>query len=346
MTDLGPSGGVSAVAINSSGQITGFNSAGNPYLYSNGVMQDLGEPPNGVFAAGWGINNAGQVVGAYGNNVGSFAFLYNSGIWTDLGNAWRSATATAINNHGEIVGFYAEHYPLEHLPCYFLNGQPIYLDPQQAREGFAQAINDNGQIVGQLNSEAFLYEGGSIRTLGVLPGFEQSYAYGINNSGQIVGSCSIPNAQPVHAFLYVKGAMFDLNNMIGPGSGWTLQRGTAINSNGQIAGFGIDPAGKQEGFLLTPTVGTGPVLVPGDTNGDGTVNFSDLLTLAQNYGSTSATWTQGDFNGDGSVGFDDLLSLAQSYGRALPTTSSPIPEPLSAGMVMAALILLPRLRRY
>jgi len=60
----------------------------------------------------------------------------------------------------------------------------------------------------------------------------------------------------------------------------------------------------------------------GDLNNDGSVNFTDLLALAQNYGRTSgATWAQGDLNGDGSVGFADLLLLAQNYG----TTSAAHP---------------------
>lgn len=52
----------------------------------------------------------------------------------------------------------------------------------------------------------------------------------------------------------------------------------------------------------------------GDTNFTGTVNFTDLLTLAQHYGtSTGNTWEQGDFDFDGDVDFTDLLNLAQHF---------------------------------
>ena len=54
-------------------------------------------------------------------------------------------------------------------------------------------------------------------------------------------------------------------------------------------------------------------LLAGDANGDGKVDFADLLILAQNYGKAPAAFTDGDFNADGSVGFDDLLVLAQNY---------------------------------
>lgn len=67
---------------------------------------------------------------------------------------------------------------------------------------------------------------------------------------------------------------------------------------------------------FTYSTSTFKVFKPGDANGDGSVNFADLLILAQNYGSTNAvTWQSGDFDGDGTVGFDDLLVLAQSYGK-------------------------------
>ncbi len=53
----------------------------------------------------------------------------------------------------------------------------------------------------------------------------------------------------------------------------------------------------------------------GDTNLDKTVNFDDLLALAQNYNAAGTlVWTQGDTNGDATVNFDDLLALAQNYG--------------------------------
>lgn len=53
---------------------------------------------------------------------------------------------------------------------------------------------------------------------------------------------------------------------------------------------------------------------PGDADGDGHVDFADLLAVAQHYG-TAGSWSTGDFNADGSVGFDDLLLLAQHYSR-------------------------------
>lgn len=58
-------------------------------------------------------------------------------------------------------------------------------------------------------------------------------------------------------------------------------------------------------------------VLAGDLNRDKTVNFDDLLTLAQNYGTSGKTFSQGDSNYDGAVNFDDLLMLAQRYGQSL-----------------------------
>jgi Concanavalin A-like lectin/glucanases superfamily len=66
---------------------------------------------------------------------------------------------------------------------------------------------------------------------------------------------------------------------------------------------------------------SGAVLVRGTLFGDaslnGTVDFSDLLSLAQNYQATSGVgWAQGDFDYNGTVNFNDLLALAQNYGQS------------------------------
>jgi len=68
-------------------------------------------------------------------------------------------------------------------------------------------------------------------------------------------------------------------------------------------------------------------MLTGDTNRDRTVNFADLLTLAQHYGTTGATYANGDINGDGSVNFTDLLALAQDYGTTL---AAPAPAAAAA----------------
>ena len=114
------------------------------------------------------------------------------------------------------------------------------------------------------------------------------------------------------------------------------------------------------GITLTSESGHDYLPLGGDINLDGTTDFSDLLTLAQHYGATNATWEQGDFNHDGIVGFADLLILAQNYGGTLPqgeiATLSPsfrseveqafaqVPEPCSFYLAASAAALIRRRR--
>lgn len=79
-------------------------------------------------------------------------------------------------------------------------------------------------------------------------------------------------------------------------------------------------------------------LMPGDTNGDGSVDVVDLGYLATYYGqATGATWAMGDFTGDGSVDVADLGDLATNYGTV---SSSAVPEPSTLSLlVLGALTL-------
>lgn len=57
--------------------------------------------------------------------------------------------------------------------------------------------------------------------------------------------------------------------------------------------------------------------VPGDTNGDRQVDFSDFLALSANFGTqVDGAFADGDFTGDGFVSFEDFLILSARFGQA------------------------------
>jgi hypothetical protein len=83
------------------------------------------------------------------------------------------------------------------------------------------------------------------------------------------------------------------------------------------------PAGPNQ-LLITYTLA-------GDANLDGSVDFDDLVAVAQHFGSTGNDWADGNFTYDpaGSVGFADLVLVAQNFGRTTTLAASDTPESLS-----------------
>ena len=76
-------------------------------------------------------------------------------------------------------------------------------------------------------------------------------------------------------------------------------------------------------------------VLAGDANGDGHVNFADLVVLAQNYNLPGKTFSQGNFNysPDGKVDFVDLVILAQNYNATAPVSATAIPAKRGKGSV-------------
>src|SRR5439155_872186 len=178
------------------------------------MMIDLGTL-GGASSFAYGVNRAGQVVGAaaVGASSTSHAFLYSAGRMTDLGTlGGTSSVAQAINAAGQITG--------------------------------------SAQPGGGAPLHAFLYSGGAMTDLGTLGG-PASFAYAINGLGDVVGWVADED-EPARAFLYADGVMTDLNTLIPVGSGWTVHEARAINDGRQVAAVGALLSGADHALLLTP----------------------------------------------------------------------------------------------
>ena len=214
---------------NNCGQVVGglFDANGkeHAFVYSAGVMKDLGTLTGNFFSEANGINDGGYVVGysAYSARSGNgSAFLETPGgtmqnLSPYLAQAFGGASvsnATGISNSGYVTGACTAH-------------------------GIQSPFLLN---VSNLNA---------VMNLGSLGGV---YASGnsVNDKGQVVGWSRTQNNSSTHAFVYSNGAMQDLNNLISPSSNWTLGTATAINNAGQIVGNGTSPSGFQHAFLLNP----------------------------------------------------------------------------------------------
>jgi probable HAF family extracellular repeat protein len=266
--DLG-GGGSEALGINDNGQIVGdssttpdanYNSYDHAFLYSGGVMSDLGTLPGRTDSTATGINNNGQVAGySYtSSNDGAYhAFLWSAtGGMSDLGTLGGTLSlAYGINNSGQVAGYsYTAGNTARHAFLWNASGGMTDLGTLGGTFSEAFGVNNSGHVVGAATTagdavHAFLYSGGVMNDLGTLGG-STSFAIGINDSGWVVGEAD--TADGYAAFLDVGGVMTDLNNLTPADSGWELESATAIADNGQIVGYGTNPSGDVDAFLLTP----------------------------------------------------------------------------------------------
>jgi probable HAF family extracellular repeat protein len=182
---------------------------------------DLGQG-SGVY----GINQSGQVVG---QNSSGWVILYTGGQVTALG----PGAGYGINDEGELVGqttFCGGQFGFSDLD----RAWTLLMPPVGGQEGSANAINNEGVIVGWSGSSAYspqacLFDDFTATDLGTLGG-ATSEATGINDAGQVVGwSQTASNLNP-HAFVYSGGVMTDLGTLLG----LDYSEARAINNQGQI----------------------------------------------------------------------------------------------------------------
>lgn len=285
MTDLGTLGGTQSYAygINNSGQIVGESN--NPteglsaFRYSAGSIVQLpnlgGMGVNNSSAAG--INDSGLIAGlSYGWDGTAHAVLINGGTITDLKTSEYANLAMAINNSGQVAGYFWSAPLTQPRAFLYSGGSMTALGTLGGSSSSAEGMNDSGQVVGWSTTaggadHAFLYSGGSMLDLGTLGG-ANSIAMQINNSGKVVGSSDST------AFLYSGGTMTNLNSVTDlSGSNFaSLESANAINDLGQIVGYGLTSGGDLHAFLLTPA-DLSPVPEPSTL---GTFGAMALLGLA------------------------------------------------------------------
>jgi len=272
------------------GESEGQNSASNwfyhAFFWQNGKMTDVGALPNGFYSRASAVNASDQVVGwsnFASGNYSTHAFSWQNGQIQDLGTLSGGTTseANAINDSGQIVG--SSDSPPQGLfgfralrAVMWRGSNMLDLGTLGGPGAIAFSINNQGQIVGTADTAVIDND---------TPPYDYGYggagggnSGGTGASGGSGGTTSPGNANPIsggagkgmkisrsaggvrrgigdtyvsHAFIYVGGAMVDLNKQIPTNSGWELIQATGINAKGEIVGFGILNK-RVHAYLLTP----------------------------------------------------------------------------------------------
>jgi probable HAF family extracellular repeat protein len=272
VTDLGklPSAQIDytgAYGINNSGQVVGTTQGGltgyqpRAFVWTAGIMQDLGVGVGASDSYGSAINNKGDVVGYNGGyqTATSRAFLYSGGVMQDLGPAvgsgafYANTAAFGINDAGQVTGFFQRG---GQQGAFFYSAGAFYeIGSLGGTFSAGYAINSSGQIAGYSQNvsgdiHATLYSNFVLQDFGTLPGLS-SYGTALNDFGVMVG---ISEGNGRVGFVSGAGQLLALNDLIDPISGWNIAQATGINNAGQISAiaYRADAAYRSFAVRLDP----------------------------------------------------------------------------------------------
>lgn len=225
--------------INNTGDTVGFwvdtTGANHGFTDFGGVFMSVDAPASNPavpsFTQFLGVNNAREVAGFFNDAAGnSNAFTYLGGMFTPVipPNS-TSATATDVNNAGEVSGF--------------------------------EVSSINGDTYG------FLDNGGMFQEL-LYPGSTFTQFLGLNNQGYVVGVYQDAMGNN-HGLLYnattnTWQTVDDPNAVPGAGNGTTIN---GLNDTGNLVGFYVNASGATIGLLVTPEpvpylmIGCGALLI-------------------------------------------------------------------------------------
>ena len=220
--------------------------------------------PGGGLTTARGINDHGDIVGAYNISPPRHAMLIKKGAFIPLAPTTILGTiyseATNINDRGDITGQMVDDNGFAH--GFLLSGGVLTtLDFPGASETFALGINDSGLVVGYwdlldadgnlLANHGFTWKDGAFTQFD-FPGAGPTGVtaiFGINTRGDLVGVwLSDVNSPIEHGFACPKTA--ECFSLDAPVPGTILTQADEINALGQIVGVYIGADDVWHAFLM------------------------------------------------------------------------------------------------
>jgi probable HAF family extracellular repeat protein len=304
------------------------------------VVEDLG--PVGATPGGPRfLTKNGLTSGAAANPDGTMhAVLWYKGLKTDIGtpglggpnsaafgvNDSRRAVGqaeAAVANGEDFCGFNFYGFPSLSacLPFLWQNGVMRMLPTLGGSNGFANSINNRGEVAGLAETtttdptpgcpvfqfKPVLWKNGAIQELPTHPGDTDGVAAFINDKGQAVGASGTcasfnPNSGLYlvedHALLWENGRVTDLGNLGGSG-GIAGNHACAINNRGQVVGHSeLADDTTFHGFLWTGETGMRDLgTLPGDSAslGLGIDDGGEVVgaSLDANFNPRAVVWKNG-----------------------------------------------------
>ncbi len=232
--------------------------------------------PGGTLTTARGINNHGEIVGAYRIAPPRHALLIKDGQYIPLATTTVLGTnfseAFKSNDRGDVVGQYIGDDGFSHG---FLLSEGVLttLDFPGASDTYAYGINESGTVVGYwdlldangnlLAYHGFMWKDGAFTEVN-FPGSGDTAVLGINARGDFVGVWDSGVSSPIgHGFVCPRQRQcfsFDV-----PVAGATVTQADEINAHGEITGVYLDVDGLEHAFLVAGATFTS-FDFPGATN--------------------------------------------------------------------------------
>jgi hypothetical protein len=154
------------------------------------------DPPGATLTNAWGINDAGEIVGAYTDSGGvyhGFTLVNNTYTTFSAPNGAVLTEFTGINNNGVMVGIFDDSSAVEHGFA-LVGSRFIQIDDPMAN-GVVTAtdrVNDHNEYVGLwATNTAGPFSGyhakNNVFTTITFPGSFETRTRGLNNAGIVVG---------------------------------------------------------------------------------------------------------------------------------------------------------------